>query len=631
MDSLTDFYPTRPILGVMKHETASIETASETTDVAKENADLRRRIADAEEAQSRMQESAAEVVEMAEELYLAREAAQEASACARAAAKRLRAVFDAVPDSVVIVDPKGMISSVNAAAARTFRLREATLMEHPLWDLFAYDEGARPSGFEAFLSTIVQGRYGEAIDIVCRPGDGATFHAEMTVSEAREGRHALLVAVIRDVSARRESERRILELATLDPLTGLSNRRDFQDRLKEAVASADRAGVGVGLLSLDLDRFKAVNDGFGHPVGDKLLEHVAEILKSESRGSDTVARLGGDEFAVIMPGLRNDHDASLIAERIIARLSETVVLDRCLIKTGTSIGISVYPRDADDAETLIATSDKALYRAKSAGRGRFKFFDCALDESVREEQMLENDLRLAVVRGEFEVHFQAQHVVGVDVPVAMEALVRWRHPTKGMLPPARFIPLAEKKGLIGEITKIVLEESCRRGAALIHGRLAGVRIAVNVSPQELRDNGFVDLVRDTLRKTAMPPERLELEITENIMMPDMRRAREVLAEVAKLGVAIAIDDFGSGFTSLTYIQQFPVSRLKIDKSFIDHICDDENDFRLAAAIVNLGRSLNLRVLAEGVETQGQLDRLRDAGCQEAQGFFFGRPAPLEAA
>lgn len=617
----------------MTYETPTRDAAEpiESADIARENAFLRRRIADAEEAQFRMQESAAEVVEMAEELYLAREAAQEASACARAAAKRLRAVFDAVPDSVVIIDPKGMVSSVNAAAARTFRLREASLMEHPLWDLFAWDDSPRPANFEAFLATTLKGRYGEAIDIVCRPADGPAFHAEMTVSEAKEGRHALHVAVIRDVSARRESEQRILELATLDPLTGLSNRRHFQDRLEEAVMTADRTGAGVALLSLDLDRFKAVNDGFGHPIGDKLLNHVAEILKAESRGSDTVARMGGDEFTVIMPGLRIDRDAAIVAERIIARLAESVVLDRCLIKTGTSIGISVYPRDADDAETLVSTSDMALYRAKSAGRGRFKFFDSDLDESVREEQMLENDLRLAVVRGEFEVHFQSQHVVGGDVPVALEALVRWRHPTKGLLPPARFIPLAEKKGLIGEITKIVLEEACHRGATLVHGRLAGVRIAVNISPQELRDESFVELVRDILRKTAIPPERLELEITENIMMPDMRRARDVLAEVAKLGVAIAIDDFGSGFTSLTYIQQFPVSRLKIDKSFIDHICDDENDFRLASAIVNLGRSLNLRVLAEGVETQGQLDRLRDAGCQEAQGFLFGRPTPLEAA
>lgn len=423
----------------------------------------------------------------------------------------------------------------------------------------------------------------------------------------------------------KEDQKIIEKLALYDPLTELSNRNRFARRFKDAIFQAKRNKSSFALLMLDLDRFKAVNDTFGHLIGDELLKFVAQQLNHATRDTDTVARLGGDEFALILTQLQKDDRASIVAARIIEGLSQPVNLDGSLVQSGTSIGISLYPRDGEDEEELLGKADKALYSAKSQGRGIYQFFNHEVDEQARAAHIFENDLRLAIVRNEFVLHYQPQLVPGENKVDCVEALARWQHPTRGLLLPEEFIGTAESIGLIGHVGEILLHMACRQCRSWIDDGIDPGRVAVNISPLQVLDGNFVKLVEGALKKARLDPSRLELEITETVMTEDADEVMNILHQLRSLGVSLCIDDFGIGFSSFSYLKEMPVQRLKVDRTFISALPRDHNDMSIAEAIVNLGQNLGFEIIAEGVETRFQENAVRQMKVDFLQGFLITPP------
>ena len=423
-----------------------------------------------------------------------------------------------------------------------------------------------------------------------------------------------------DLASSREEAHR---LALHDPLTGLPNRAFLGERLEQALAQARRQKTGLAVLCLDLDRFKQVNDTLGHPAGDALLRAVAGRLRGCLRKCDTVARLGGDEFAVIQAPLDRTEDAGLLAQRIVEALSAPYDLGGHQVVIGTSVGIALASADTADAGHLLKMADIALYRAKADGRGLFRMFEPGMDMRLQTRRALELDLHRAVRMGEFELHYQPL----VDLPSgrvsALEALVRWRHPERGLVGPDEFIPLAEEIGSIGLIGAWVLDRACADAA----GWPAEVRVAVNVSAVQFKGAGLVAAVRGALAASALPPERLELEITETALLADTDATLAILRELRAMGVRIAMDDFGTGYSSLGYLRSFPFDKIKIDRSFIADIETDVDCKAIVRAVAGLGSNLGIAITAEGVETLAQLDRLRAEGCDQVQGYLFSRPVP----
>ena len=457
---------------------------------------------------------------------------------------------------------------------------------------------------------------------------------ENNAAEVIEMAEELAIARDQAESALKQAQKyqqKIKELALYDPLTGLANRNEFNRRFEDAIKIARREDSLVTLLLFDLDHFKDINDSYGHPVGDELLKYVASQLKEATRETDTVARFGGDEFAVILTGLDREDRSTVVADRIIRKLAQPVTLSGSLLETGTSIGISLYPRDGLDPDELLRTSDKALYEAKAKGRGGFQFFDEVMDEQAKCEHILENDLRLAIVRNEFVLHFQPQLAAGRDEIVCAEALVRWKHPTRGLLLPGEFIDAAaEANGLVTDIGQSILVAACRQGKEWDSQGFGSFRIAVNVSTIQFKDEDFVKIVEsapDRINKTGFSPNRLELEITESLMMDKIESVAEKLEQLRVLGVSVAVDDFGTGYSSLAYLKRLPIQKLKIDKTFIDNLVDDPGDMAIAEAVINMGHSLGLDVIAEGVELEKQADALLEKGCDKLQGYLFSRPLP----
>ncbi|MBT3360755.1 MAG: EAL domain-containing protein [Rhodospirillales bacterium] len=425
----------------------------------------------------------------------------------------------------------------------------------------------------------------------------------------------------------KEDQKTIERLALYDPLTGLANRNQFARRFEYAIRQSKRNRLRFALLMLDLDGFKAVNDTFGHLIGDELLKFVSDQFSAATRDTDTVARLGGDEFALILTRLDKDDRASKVADRIIDKLSKPVELDGSLVKTGTSIGISVYPRDGEDKDELLSKADKALYSAKARGKGVYQFFNDEIDKQARAAHILENDLRLAIVRNEFLMHYQPQLVTSTGQVICVEALARWQHPTRGLLLPEEFIEAAESTGLINHLGKVVLNLSCQQCKSWIDDGLDLPRVAVNVSPIQIQDENFVNIVESALADSGLDPRCLELEITESIMMKDVENAAKTLSRLHLLGVSMCIDDFGIGYSSLPYLKALSIQRLKIDPSFIMSLTNDPNDVSVAAAIIKMGRSLELEIIAEGIETEFQEGAVRRMGCDILQGFLICPPLP----
>ncbi|ATC25982.1 EAL domain-containing protein [Caulobacter vibrioides] len=438
-----------------------------------------------------------------------------------------------------------------------------------------------------------------------------------------EGRAEYLLGVSEDIAERKRAEAQIARLAHYDPLTDLPNRVLFQKSLGEALARRSRKGDALAVHFVDLDRFKTVNDTLGHPLGDALLKIAAERLRGCVREGDTVARLGGDEFAIVQTGLDDSNGATRLAARIVEAMAAPFDLQGHHVVIGASVGVSLAPTDGDDADELLKKADMALYRAKADGRGAYHFFERAMDEQLQARRALELDLRRALQAGEFELFYQPLYHLGDERVTGCEALLRWRHPERGMVSPADFIPLAEEIGLIVQLGEWVLRRACAEAANWPEH----VRLAVNLSPAQFRDRGLVRTVVSALAASGLPAQRLELEITESVLLQDSQANMTMLHDLKALGVRISMDDFGTGYSSLSYLRSFPFDKIKIDQTFVRDILHDSDAMAIIKAVLDLGASMGVVTTAEGVETQAQLDALRQQGCAEIQGYFISRPAP----
>ena len=435
------------------------------------------------------------------------------------------------------------------------------------------------------------------------------------------------IATIRDVTVQKADRDRMLRQATHDELTGLPNRRLFDDRLDMTLRRVARTGELVAVAFLDVDRFKAINDSLGHAMGDRLLVALSQRLQGSLRESDTVARMGGDEFIFILPGLQRQEDAAIPAQKLLDAVREPIRLDGQGLSVTASIGIAVCPFDGQDRDLLLRHADAALYRAKSRGRNRFELFDHGLAAQAAARVRLDAGLRRALAQGELSLVYQPQVQLRTGRVLGVEALMRWHHPKLGVVPPATFIPIAEEIGLISSLGLWALRRACQDVVAWQANGMDPLRLAVNVSPRQLQHDDLVGHVAQILADTGLPAERLDLELTESTLLLEDDAIAETLTRLRELGIGLALDDFGTGYSSLSHLRQYPIQRLKMDRSFVRGITSDRGDAAVARAIIGLARELRLSVVAEGVETAEQLALLSNWGCEEGQGFLIGRPVP----
>jgi len=549
----------------------------------------------------------------------------------RLAEDRLRQsakVFDSTTDGVVITDAEANILAVNRAfTAITGYTESEVLGRNPrLLKSGRHDE--------AFYQTIwrsIEQTGSWSGEIWNRRKNDEIYPEWLTISNVTDdaGGVTNYVGVFADISQIKQSEAKLEHLAHYDPLTDLPNRLLFGARLDHAIQRAQRDRSLLALLFIDLDHFKTVNDGLGHPVGDRMLREVAHRLTLCVRAEDTVARLGGDEFVIILEGLDNTPQATVLADKLLAALTRPFDLDGQEIFIGASIGISAYPADGTDATTLLKNADAAMYRSKEEGRNTYRFYNSEMTRSARERLILEANLRQAIAQQEFVLHYQPQVDVASGGIIGVEALVRWDHPASGLISPVRFIPLAEETGLIIPLGQWVLFTACAQAMSwLKDAATPGLTVAVNLSPRQFRQEQLVEHVRAVLDATGLPPALLELEITESALMDDPERAVATLSALKELGIRISMDDFGTGYSSLAQLKRFPIDKLKIDQSFMRGIPHDRNDMEIAATIIAMARNLHLKVLAEGVENEAQLAFLQIHGCDTYQGFLFSRPLPV---
>ena len=458
--------------------------------------------------------------------------------------------------------------------------------------------------------------------------DGFEIPIEDSVSpiNGREGQATGAVIVFRDVSAARAMALQMTHSAEHDFLTGLPNRMLLNDRVRQAIALAPRHSKKVAVLFLDLDGFKHINDSLGHAIGDKLLQSIAKRLVECVRGSDTVSRQGGDEFVVLLSEMEQSEDPAITARRMLQAVAEAHTIDQHDLHVTTSIGVSVFPDDGKDAETLIKNADTAMYQAKENGRQSYQFFKPAMNVRAVERQSIEENLRRALERQEFVVHYQPKVNLKTGEITGAEALIRWMHPVRGLISPAQFIPVAEDCGLIQPIGRWVLREACKQARAWVDAGLRMGTMAVNISAIEFREENFLEGVLAILEEAGMDPKSLELELTETVLMTRPESTESILKALRARGVQVAVDDFGTGYSSLSYLRKFSIDALKIDQSFVRQITTVPDETTIVTAVISMGRSLKLRVVAEGVETQEELAFLQAHQCDEAQGYYFSQAA-----
>ena len=549
-----------------------------------------------------------------------------------AAQTRLRLAARVLADSgegVVVADRARRILEVN----RAFETITGFSREDMLGKRFTTLASRRhdPSLFRRILESLRAQGYWQG-ELWSQRRNREIYPLWLSLSLIRDDRGRLehIVAMFSDISENKANQARIQYMAHHDFLTGLPNRFLLDDRLAQQLVGARRNGTRFAVLFIDLDRFKIVNDTLGHRVGDRLLCAVAERIQELVRPTDTVSRQGGDEFIVLLADIAAPADAAHVACRIQQVLSEPCFVDDHELLVTPSIGIAIGPDDGDDSDTLLKQADLAMYQVKQQGRNGFQFFRPEMTDGILASMKLEQQLRTALKRQEFFLCYQPQVDLVSGQVVAFEALVRWHQPERGLVMPAEFVPLAEETRLIVPLGEWVLREACRQVAEWRRGPAPWVRVAVNLSAVQFQLDDLAAQIRSALDDHALPADALELEVTESLLMLDVAATVAVLRELESMGVTLAIDDFGTGYSSLAYLKQFPVSRLKIDRSFVRDLAGEGDDASICAAIIGLAANLDLEVVAEGVETPTQLEWLRQAGCQLAQGYLLGRPAPAEA-
>ncbi len=539
--------------------------------------------------------------------------------------RQYRSLFENANDAVLIIDPDSRrILNANRRAGEAYGYDPADLFGMALDDLM--DE---PGNAAEEMARILQEGSIRNVGSAHRARDGTAIDMLVSASMMEyEGGRAIL-SIHHDVTETKRAEKQIERLAYEDALTGLANRVRFEDRLGIALATARRESHPLGVLFIDLDRFKVVNDSLGHKFGDTLLQQVADRLLPLIRLSDTLARVGGDEFVLLLSKIDQRESAGVVARKIQELFRKPFRIGQRELFVTPSIGISVFPEDGDDADTLVKNADVAMYVAKQRGRDNYQFYSRSGQRGGLERLELESKLHHAIDNEEFRVHFQPQVSLRNGVITGMEALVRWKHPTRGILLPADFISLAEDSGLIVDLGMLVLKLACRQARAWRNKGYRDLSIAVNLSIRQLQETDFATRVRDVLEETALPPGQLRLEITESVAMQNLDISIEALGKLKRLGVGITMDDFGTGYSSLSYLKILPVDTLKIDRSFIRDVAQDTNDASIVRASIVLAHELRLRVVAEGVETPDQLHFLRQHQCDEVQGFLFSPAVPAE--
>ncbi|MFL6717971.1 MAG: EAL domain-containing protein [Burkholderiaceae bacterium] len=540
-------------------------------------------------------------------------------------------VFEASSEGIVVVDPQGRILDVNRAFCRSANLDLADLLgANPR----ALLDERNPARFFADITDAAQNLGSWQGEAWLKRKGRAPYPAWLVRNAVRDaqGEVSHYIAISLDISERKKNEQRIAYMAQHDALTGLPNRSLCQERLQLSLAQARRTGQKVALLFVDLDRFKNINDSLGHHVGDGLLRSIASRLTASVREGDTVCRLGGDEFVVILNGVGDVAEIGrIVDQRLISLVRQPHQVDGAELHISCSVGVAVFPDDGNDIDQLMRHADVAMYQAKNSGRDNLQFFTEELNHKVVRRLQLENDLRHAVERGELLLHYQPRVHAQSGALAGVESLVRWMHPARGLIPPADFIPIAEETGLIVGIGAWIIGEACRQHQAWLRQGLGAVPISINLSALQLREPGLCLTLAEALRRHEVDPAQIELELTESLLMDNVAHTIAVLRDIKALGCAISIDDFGSGYSSLNYLYRFPIDRLKIDRSFIHSMHSAPKNLAVINAIIGLGHTLGLKVVAEGVEHMPEAEQLRAAGCDELQGFHYSRPLPAEQA
>ena len=536
-------------------------------------------------------------------------------------------VIEQIHDSVISTDLDGNIIGWNHASEIILGYSAKEMLGKHVTHIYL-EEDYEDLGKN--IAQLMQNGFNDAeVRLVKKSGEIINAELSLSLLKDEDGNPTGMIGYSKDVTKRKQTQDILHHQAYHDALTGLPNRALFQNRLKESLKKAKKENSTLALFFIDLDHFKEINDSFGHKVGDEILKIITDIFKKVIRKEDNVARLGGDEFTILLENLNRPQDASRLAKKILEELEKPLLLEDNEFYVSSSIGISIYPHDGDTCEDLLKYADSAMYRAKDEGRNNFQYYSPEMTELAYERVIMETNLRDSLKNQDFVVYYQPQVDGRTDKIIGMEALVRWNHPSLGLLPPDKFIPLAESTGLIVELDRFVMRSAMTQLATWYKQGLNPGRLAMNLAVKQLQQQDFISAFTTIMQETGCKAEWLELEVTESQIMRNPKKAIKILQQISDIGIELAVDDFGTGYSSLAYLKKFPIDKLKIDQSFVKDLPDDKEDAAITKAVIALANSLQLRIIAEGVEKREQKDFIVESGCHNIQGYFYSKPIPAE--